>query len=53
MPHALCISTLCYIVKLKILEKLFIENKTSPLFKNPEKDFHMCKSYRFFVNPFF
>ena len=26
--------------KIKILEKLFRENKTSPLLKTPEKDFH-------------
>ena len=27
--------------KNKFLQKLFRENKTSPLFKTPEKDFHV------------
>ena len=28
--------------KIKILEKLFSENKTCPLLKTPEKDFQLC-----------
>ena len=37
MLHALCIKY----EKIKILEKLFRKNKTSPLLKTPEKDFHL------------
>ena len=34
-------------IKIKNLEKLFRKNKTSPLSKTPEKDFHLPNQFDF------